>query len=141
MKIDIDKTEDDYVHFEGNTIEELEAFIYENSVFADCCGVIDYSEESDGNEGAQLWIAALKEYGVYLGYMKGERIKLSLRDRTKLGSVLDVWGDGLYVSEGLFIPPEAAWKCIRDFAGSGEVSEDIDWISPDDLPEEGNYII
>ncbi|MDE7415553.1 MAG: hypothetical protein K2N44_04425 [Lachnospiraceae bacterium] len=43
-----------------------------------------------------------------------------MSDKSKLSNVLDVWGDGLYVSEGLFIAPDLAWKSICEFAEKGE---------------------
>ncbi|MDE6677871.1 MAG: hypothetical protein K2K02_02420 [Ruminococcus sp.] len=135
MKVnyDIDLTENEYVHFEGNTLEELKDVLYPDR-FKDCCGYIIGKE-------CGLCIASVKEYGVFIGYSDSENEKLSLSDRDKLDRVVDVWGDGLYVSEGLFISPETAWQCIHEFVTTGSISCNIEWISPDDIPENGNFII
>lgn len=132
----IDLTEDEYTSFDGDTIEELKDFIYPDR-FMDCCGYLN-------NNGKTLWVAAVKEYGVYLGYCDSGNERLSLSDRNNLDKVVDVWGDGLYVSEGLFISPETAWQCIYEFATTGNIQQNIEWISPDelfDITEDGNYII
>lgn len=132
----IDLTENEYTSFDGDTIEDLKDFIYPDR-FMDCCGYIN-------NNGKSLCIASVKEYGVYIGYFDGENELLSLSDRNNLDKVVDVWGDGLYVSEGLFIPPEIAWQCIYEFATTGSIHYNIEWISPDelfDITESGNYII
>ncbi len=56
----------------------------------------------------QLSIAFVKEYGVYIRFFDGEQQYLSVSNKAKLRTVLDVWGDGLYISEGLFISPKLA---------------------------------
>lgn len=137
ITFNLDKTEDDYIEFEGQTIQELESFLYPNQEFKDCCGTITYTENE---KKSGLSIAAVNEYGVYIGFSDENRECLSISDRSKLSTVIDVWGDGLYVSEGLFISPQQAWRCICEFIETGNISEEIDWITPDDLPEEGNYI-
>lgn len=129
---DIDMTEDEYVHFEGETLEELKDFLYPDR-FMDCCGYID-------GDGKGIVLASVKEYGVFLAYISDGKTNLSLHNRSTLDKVVDVWGDGLYVSEGLFIPPEIAWKCICEFVATGSIQYNIEWISPDDLPEDGNWI-
>ncbi len=128
----IDLTENEYIHFDGKTIEELKDVLYPDR-FMDCCGYIN-------NNGKCLAVASVKEYGVFLGYSDGENTHLSLHDRNNLDKVVDVWGDGLYVSEGLFISPEIAWQCIYEFATTGSIHYNIEWISPDDIPDGGNYI-
>lgn len=138
ITFNLDKTENGYTEFEGQTIQELEAFLYPNQEFKDCCGFITYTE-NDKDTG--LSIAAVKEYGVYLGFSEIDRELLSISDKSKLDSVIDVWGDGLYVSEGLFISPQSAWQCICKFIETGDISEEIEWIDSDDLPEEANYVI
>lgn len=41
IKYDIDTTENEYTHFDGNSIEELKEFLYPNSAFKACCGTIE----------------------------------------------------------------------------------------------------
>lgn len=137
IKYEIDTTEGRYVTFEGKTLQELEEFLYKDQIFKDCCGYITYQ---NGNQTIDLSIAALKDYGVYLGYAGGDEVWLSLFDQSKLCSVLDVWGDGLYVSEGLFIDPAIAWSAICEFVETGSRSQEIPWMSYDDFPEEGNCL-
>lgn len=137
IQFNLDKTENEYIHFEGTTLEELKAFLYPNEGFEDCCGIITCKQ---GDREIELSIASLKEYGVYVGFFDGKHKYLSLANRTKLSNVLDVWGDGLYVSEGLFISPQLAWKCICKMIETGEKFEEMDWITESELPEDGNYI-
>ncbi|MCM1508130.1 MAG: hypothetical protein NC177_13525 [Ruminococcus flavefaciens] len=131
---DIDMTEDEYVHFEGETLEELKEFLYPDR-FMDCCGYIDDRENCIG-----IALASVKEYGVFLAYHSDGKTNLSLHDKNNLEELVDVWGDGLYVSAGLFIPPEIAWQCICEFVTTGSIHYNIKWISPDDLPDGANYI-
>lgn len=137
IKYDIDKTEDDYIHFEGKSLKQLKAFLYSGRAFEDCCGMITYT---DAKKKVQLSVASLKDYGVYIGYSNQQNTYLSLSDKSKLSNVLDVWGDGLYVSEGLFIAPDLAWKSICEFVAAGEKCGEVDWMLSDELPEGGNYI-
>uniref|UniRef100_UPI0040572F4F hypothetical protein n=1 Tax=Agathobacter sp. TaxID=2021311 RepID=UPI0040572F4F len=44
IRYDIDKTE--VVHFEGQTLQELELFLYPNKKFKDCCGSITYERQN-----------------------------------------------------------------------------------------------
>lgn len=137
IKFNIDKTENGYVEFEGNTIRDLESFLYPNQEFKNCCGFITYT---DNDKDASLSIAAVKEYGVYLGFADENRELLSIADRNKMDNLIDVWGDGVYISEGLFISSQSAWQCICKFIETGDISEEIAWIDSDDLPEEANYV-
>lgn len=137
IQFNIDKTEDDYIHFDGSTLQELETFLYPDGRFEDCCGMITCIQN---DKKIELSIASAKEYGVYVGFSVGKQQYLSLSDATKLSSVIDVWGDGLYVSEGLFISPKKAWKCICKVIETGDWDTEVDFITPDELPEEGNYI-
>ena len=65
---------------------------------------------------------------------------LSLNDYGKLAETIDVWGDDLLISEGLFIDFQIAWAAIQEYVNSGTIYENVEWIGPDDLPEGGNYI-
>lgn len=138
IKYDITSTENGYVDFNGNSIEELKEFLYSDGIFKDCCGTIDYE---NNDKVSRLSIASLEKYGVYLGYADSKIERLSLFDKDKLNNALDVWGDGLYVSEGLFIKPETAWKGICEFVATGNMYDKIEWITGNDIPEGGNFII
>lgn len=138
-QIDITEVGYDSHYDETEDINELKKVIFPNGDFADCVGYI----HTDADKDASLCVASLKEYGVFLGYQndKASKYCLSLNDRSRLNEVADVWGDGLYVSIGLFISPELAWKGICEFAASGNLYEGIEWIDPNEVPEDGNYII
>ena len=137
IKYNIDITETGYKHFEGTSSQELETFLYPDENFKDCCGTITYI----GDKGCvNMSVASVSKYGVYIGVSDKKHTYLSISDRSKLSSVVDVWGDGLYISEGLFISPQSAWKCICELLETGNLCREVDWITPDELPEEGNYI-
>ena len=137
IKYSIDITEMGYKHFEGNSLQELETFLYPDETFKDCCGTITYIDDKGS---INISVASVNGYGVYIGVSDRENTYLSTSDRLNLSSVIDVWGDGLYVSEGLFISPQTAWKCICELLKTGKLSREVDWIIPDEMPEEGNYI-
>lgn len=142
IRYQIDTTENGYLSYEGSirVIDELKALLYNNEVFTDCCGYI----YTDVAKDASLCVAAVKEHGVFLAYKKEGKPpfeRLSLCNRNQLHEVVDVWGDGLDVSEGLFISPELAWEGICEFALRGNMHKDIEWIEVDEIPEDGNYII
>ena len=48
-------------------------------------------------------------------------------------------GDEIYASAGLFLPLELAWRGIEEYMKTGRVSDQIDWITPEDVPENGNW--
>jgi hypothetical protein len=81
--------------------------------------------------------------GYYLQFLgpKGcfgpEDIWLSLSDRSRLSVV--VCPDDWQASAGLFVPRAAAWEAIRHFCLTGGRSPAIEWISPQDMPETGNW--
>ncbi len=79
------------------------------------------------------------EYGIFLHYTSYTEDKLSLYDETKLNEVADGANCELWVSTGLFLPKELAWEVIKEFLETGKASDKIKWISPDDIPENGNY--
>jgi hypothetical protein len=79
------------------------------------------------------------DYGVYLHWQrtgygtqelffgKGDLSKLKLQVRSLQG---DAW------PLGLFIPFDQAWLAVEDFImGNGARSSRIDWLRPEDLPE------
>lgn len=83
------------------------------------------------------------ELGYYLQFLgpKGcfgpDDIWLSLGNRKRLGEV--VCPDDWEASAGLFVPRSLAWVAIRHFCTTGERSEEIEWISPRDMPDTGNW--
>ena len=136
---DFDTTENDYSNIKGcvENIDELKKIIFKDTVFPDCVGHI----KTDDADDSILWFSAIKELGVYLGISNHSGEYLSLSNRELLSEVVDVWGDGLYISKGLFIPAQLAWFGIEDFAVNGILSSKIHWIGTEEIPEDGNYIL
>ena len=78
------------------------------------------------------------ELGYYLNYMgRGNEEWLSLGDASRLSEV--VIPDDWKASAGLFIPPDKAWPAIEEFCQFGTRSERIAWISPEQVPDDGNW--
>jgi hypothetical protein len=61
-----------------------------------------------------------------------------LNDINNLDDVAETAND-IYASIGLFLIKETAWKGIKKFLQTGELSKDIEWSTPDVIPEDGNY--
>lgn len=145
LEVDYDftLTESGYEDFSGRTFQELEKFLnevlYKDRIFKNCCGEIQI--KTDGEDiGKGIMIASQRGHGVYIQYVDGHGIKYSLHDRNKLEILIDVWGDGVNISEGLFIEPEKAWDVINEFISCGKIVQDIEWITKDELPEGANYM-
>ena len=101
-------------------------------------GFIDYYE--DENKISTLLIGPNIEYGLYLHFVNknGKNDLLSLYNKCKLDEVVET-ADEIYASIGLFLPIEVAWKVISDFVETGRASSKIEWITPGDIPENGNW--
>lgn len=136
---DFDTTENGYNNIKGcaESADELKRVICKDGVFPDCVGHI----KTDSANNSVLWFSAIKELGVYLGVSNHCGEHHSLFDRELLDEVIDVWGDDLNISKGLFIPAQLAWIGIEDFVSNGALSDKIHWISPGEIPENGNYIL
>lgn len=63
---------------------------------------------------------------------------LALHKKSQLKKVVEIYNE-LYVSKGLLMPPELAWKGIESFIKSGERSTELKWITPDEIPKGGNW--
>ena len=92
-------------------------------------------EVKNNEENIKLWIAAVKENGVYLRYEDSKSSYLSLNDINQTEEV-DVWGDGLFVSAGFFIKPELAWRGIYEFMNNASLCKEITWIDYNEVSEE-----
>ena len=87
---------------------------------------------------ASLFINVHLDYGIYLNYSSRGEEKLSVFDKNKLNEI--IWTKDICdFSLGLFLPPELAWKGIKEFLKTGTVSKEIEWVTPEDLPEDANY--
>ena len=133
----IDTTENGYNTLTGEaaTVAELRDILTKNGGIADCMGSLNF-----GAEDASITICADKQLGFYVAVIDEEDVHLSVGDEGLLDEVVDVWGDDLEISKGLFISAELAWQAIEEYISSRKLSNKVDWITPDDLPEDGNYI-
>ena len=95
--------------------------------------IIDFS---DGARKVRMILIHDQTLGYYLK-IGPDPVWLSLGDRSRLGEV--VCPDDWNFSAGLCIAPEKAWVAIREFCVSGNRANEIDWISPAEIPIDGNY--
>lgn len=85
-----------------------------------------------------------RESGIYLQYLensgdaKNYITYLSLYDDSKLNETVETF-DEIYASRGLFLPTDLAWDAVLDFITSGVRSSKIAWITPESIPEGGNW--
>lgn len=105
---------------------------------------------NDGVLTERLTVGFHIEYGLSLTYeqlydklIKGKIRRqstpyLAVYDKSKLNEVVDIYLE-LFTSVGLLLPVELAWKGISEFIKSGKMSNELEWITPDMLPEEGNW--
>jgi hypothetical protein len=89
--------------------------------------------------GQQFTLIVLShpELGYYLKYLDSCDEWLSLGDASRLAEV--VIPDDWEASAGLFIAPDQAWLAIKEFCLSGKRTNQIAWITPDQVPDEGNW--
>lgn len=64
---------------------------------------------------------------------------LSISDMTKLNEIITAIDD-IHISVGLFIPVEPACEAIKFFLDTGRMSEKINGISTNDLPDKCSHI-
>lgn len=63
---------------------------------------------------------------------------LSVYDRENLEETIETVEE-VYASAGLFLPLELAWKGIEEYVRTGRRTGQIDWITPKEVPENGNW--
>ena len=68
-----------------------------------------------------------------------DMVKLSLFEESELSEIAET-PLLMQISKGLFLPKELAYEVIKEFLETGKASSKIHWITPDELPEGGNYI-
>lgn len=101
-------------------------------------GYIDFYEND--MKRSTLMIGPNIKYGLYLHYIDHSKHidLLSLYDENKLTEVAET-AEEIYASIGLFLPIELAWEGIMDFIETGKASPKIEWITPEGIPEDGNW--
>ena len=135
---DVDTTENGYSKLEGKvrSLSELKPLLTTNGRIFDCTGYLTI----EGLKRNSICIAALSEFGVSISITDAEGVHLTLQDADKLTEVVDVWGDGLDISVGLFIPEKLAWQVLAEYINDRTYSKETQWIMSADIPEGGNYI-
>lgn len=123
----------DLVQMKKYIINDFESYWFDNTSDAVIQCFKNNKHTSDMIIGTNI------EYGIFLHYTNNIEDKLSLYDETKLNEVVDGANCDLKVSAGLLLPKELAWEVIKEFLETGTASDKIRWISPDDIPEDGNY--
>ena len=138
ISYDVDTTENGYSKLEGEvqSISELKSLLTINERISDCTGYISV----EGFKRNSICIAALSEFGISIAITDAEGVHLTLQDADKLTEVVDVWGDGLDISIGLFIPEKLAWRVLAEYINDRTFSKETQWIMSTDIPEGGNYI-
>lgn len=63
---------------------------------------------------------------------------LSVYDRENLEETIETVEE-VYASVGLFLPLELAWKGIEEYVRTGRRTGEVDWITPKDVPPNGNW--
>lgn len=102
---------------------------------------LELSYVEDDKEQYNLRASFLSSLGICLTHTNRyyKNIEhLAVYDKSKLDTVVDVW-DELYTSVGLMFPPELAWKGISEFIRTGRMSLELEWITTDVIPENGNW--
>ncbi|MEO0413548.1 MAG: hypothetical protein AAF226_01195 [Verrucomicrobiota bacterium] len=108
----------------------------------------------EGNGGALLTLQSIGEKvsltlltnvqnGIYAQFCRERDNRiietwLSLGDPERLTETAE-GAEEYFVSAGLFLQPDQAALCVEDFAKTGDRSSRIQWISPSEIPPEGNY--
>lgn len=94
----------------------------------------------DEKRTASLFLGPNIREGLYLHYV--DRIErkdlLSLKDKNRLHEVAET-AEEIYASKGLFLDRESAWNAICYFFDNGKNSPEVEWITPDLIPEDGNW--
>ena len=117
------------------SLSDLKAIFVKNDVIPDLLGILSVEDMV-----SLSLICAEKELGLHIGITDNEDMHLSLGNKDTLDETVDVWGDGLYISKGLFITSHLAWKALEEYIISQRLCDEVKWITPDDIPEEGNFI-
>lgn len=113
------------------TTEQAETFMYSGDVML-CFKTESCTSYMDIVYGESL--------GYYLHYInkKENCERLSLGDYQKLTEVIE-YDEDCYASVGLFITVDSALKEIEIFCRTGNITNSIDWITPNEVPESGNW--
>ncbi|MHC4405482.1 MAG: Imm1 family immunity protein [Planctomycetota bacterium] len=110
-----------------------EYILSQGSVFGDAL----IHRLDDASNAPHLILLVDRNLGIYIKYIDGDNQWLSLHDRTRLSEV--VCPDDWNAPAGLFVPTETAWLAIEEFCKTGRRSKAIEWTTPAEIPEDGNW--
>ena len=138
INYNIDTTENGYHTLTGTvkSLADLKTILIKNDAIPDLLGSLSVEDIT----GVSIFICAEKGLGLHVGITDAEGMHLSLGNKDTLDETVDVWGDGLYISKGLFVSPRLAWKALEEYITSQKLCNEVEWITPEDIPEEGNFI-
>jgi hypothetical protein len=87
----------------------------------------------------EMLILPNDEHGFYLKFLDengDEWFSLENRDRmAEWAECCDEW----YASIGLFVPRQKAWIATKEFCLTGKRTEEIAWITPEEMPAGSNW--
>ena len=108
-----------------------------------------YNIWSTGDGGIEYYIDGKERYYLTIGLSTNteNEFMLEYKDNEADGywcsvgnfNTLDEWqefGNDFYARRGTFLTPEETWLAVEDFLKTGQMSNKINWINADDLPEE-----
>lgn len=117
--------------------KELQKLIYEGNNIVEFVGRIKDESYSD----LEICLVSILDAGVFIGVTMDEREYLSLKDKELLTELIDVWGDELNVSRGLFVSVDEALNALDIILENHKLCDLLNWITPEEMPEDSNYII
>lgn len=134
---------DDAFEITAQDIKKLQSKMIDN--------FMDYWQEGSGEGDIQIFEnnricstlmiePGLELEKIYLHYIDNVNGKdlLSVYDKNDLEETIEI-GEEVYASAGLFLPLELAWRGIEEYVKTGRASGQIDWITPEDMPQNGNW--
>lgn len=92
---------------------------------------------SDGEAESEMLILYHQVHGYYLQH-HDVGVWLSLGDKSLLSKVVEAAGEW-YASVGLFVMREEAWLAVEEFCRTGRRTSEINWVSAEEVPENGNW--
>ena len=115
----------------------VQKLIYEGNNIVEFVGRIKDESYSD----LEICLVSILDAGVFIGVTMDEREYLSLKDKELLTELIDVWGDELNVSRGLFVSVDEALNALDIILENHKLCDLLNWITPEEMPEDSNYII
>ena len=119
------------------SFDELQEIICKDKNIVEFVGRI----KDDNCPEFEVCIATITDVGIFIGIAKDKKEYLSLKNRDTLTELIDVWGDELNVSCGLFVDADKGLSALNIILKEHTLCDMLAWITPDQLPEGSNYII